>query len=88
MPPLKKFSRDSLVTDVQLICQQLMNDLLSIISGSTKDKNDQGRVFLYFKHVPVSSQKPVTKNMFLVHHENALFTIRWNMAVFIAFLDN
>ena len=44
----------------------------------------QGRVFVPFKHVPVCNQKSVTKNMFLVHHENALFTIRWNMAVFIA----
>ena len=31
MPPLKKLSRDSLVTDVQLIHQQVMNDLLTII---------------------------------------------------------
>ena len=31
MPPLKKLSRDSLVTDVQLIRQQVMNDLLTII---------------------------------------------------------
>ena len=31
MPPLKKFSSDSLVNDVQLICQQVMNDLLTII---------------------------------------------------------
>ena len=31
MPPLKKLSSDSLVTDVQLICQQVMNDLLTII---------------------------------------------------------
>ena len=28
---LKKLSRDSLVTDVQLIRQQVMNDLLTII---------------------------------------------------------
>ena len=31
MPPLKKLSRDSPVDDVQLICQQVMNDLLTII---------------------------------------------------------
>ena len=31
MPPLKKLSRDSLVDDVQLIHQQVMNDLLMII---------------------------------------------------------
>ena len=31
MPPLKKLSRDSLVNDVQLICQQDMIDLLTII---------------------------------------------------------
>ena len=31
MLPLKKLSRDSLVNDVQLICQQFMNDLLTII---------------------------------------------------------
>ena len=31
MPPLKKLSRDSLVNDVQLICQQVMNDLLTIM---------------------------------------------------------
>ena len=31
MVPLKKLSRDSLVNDVQLICQQVMNDLLTII---------------------------------------------------------
>ena len=31
MPPLKKLSRDFLVTDVQLIRQQVMNDLLTII---------------------------------------------------------
>ena len=31
MPPLKKLSRDSLVTDVQLVCQKVMNDLLTII---------------------------------------------------------
>ena len=31
MPPLKKFSRDFLVIDVQLILQQVMNDLLTII---------------------------------------------------------
>ena len=31
MPPVKKLSRDSLVTDVQLIRQQVMNDLLTII---------------------------------------------------------
>ena len=30
MPPLK-FSRDSIVNDVQLNCQQVMNDLLTII---------------------------------------------------------
>ena len=30
MPPLKKLSRHSLVTDVQLICQQVMNDLVTI----------------------------------------------------------
>ena len=49
---------------------------------------NQGRVFVPFKHVPVCNQKSVTKNMFLVHHENAFFMIWWNMAVFIAFLDN
>ena len=38
MPPLKKLRRDSLVTDVQLIRQQVMNDNKS---GSTKIKNDQ-----------------------------------------------
>ena len=31
MPPLKKLSKDSLVTDVQLICQQVMNDIFTII---------------------------------------------------------
>ena len=31
MPPLQKLSRDSLVNDVQLICQQVMNDLPTII---------------------------------------------------------
>ena len=31
MPPLKKLSRDSLVTDVHLIYQQVRNDLLTII---------------------------------------------------------
>ena len=31
MPPLISFSRDPLVTDVQPICQQVMNDLLMII---------------------------------------------------------
>ena len=31
MPPLNKLSRDSLVNDVQLICQHVMNDLLTII---------------------------------------------------------
>ena len=31
MPPLKKLSRASLVNDVQLICQQDMIDLLTII---------------------------------------------------------
>ena len=31
MPPLKKMGRDSLVTDVHLTCQQVMNDLLMII---------------------------------------------------------
>ena len=31
MPPLKKLSRDFLVTDVQLIRQQVTNDLLTII---------------------------------------------------------
>ena len=31
MPPLKKLSRDFLVIDVQLIRQQVMNDLLTII---------------------------------------------------------
>ena len=30
MPPLKKLSRDSLVNDLQLICQQVMNELLTI----------------------------------------------------------
>ena len=40
MPPVKKLSRDSLVNDVQLIRQQVMNDLLTIISGSTKVKID------------------------------------------------
>ena len=30
MQSLKKLSRDSVVTDVQLICQQVMNDLLTI----------------------------------------------------------
>ena len=34
MPPLKKLSMDSLVTDVQLICQPVMNDLLTIIKVS------------------------------------------------------
>ena len=32
MLPLKKSSRDSLVNDVQLICQQVMNDPLMIIN--------------------------------------------------------
>ena len=50
--------------------------------------NELGRVFVPFKHVPVCNEKSVTKNMFVVHHENALFTKRWNMAVFLAFLDN
>ena len=31
MPPLKKLSRDSLVNEVQLICQQDMIELLTII---------------------------------------------------------
>ena len=31
MPPLKNLGRDSLVTDVQLIWQQVMNDLLTKI---------------------------------------------------------
>ena len=31
MPPLQNLSRDSLVNDVQLICQQVMNDLPTII---------------------------------------------------------
>ena len=31
MPPLKKLSRDSIVKDMQLICQQDMIDLLTII---------------------------------------------------------
>ena len=31
IPPVKKLSRDSLVNDVQLICQQVMNDQLTII---------------------------------------------------------
>ena len=31
MPPLQKLSSDSLETDVQLICQQVVNDLLTII---------------------------------------------------------
>ena len=31
MPTLKKLSRDFLVTDEQLLCQKVMNDLLAII---------------------------------------------------------
>ena len=39
MPPLKKLSRDSLVTDVQLTHQQVMNDLLTIIKvGQQRSK--------------------------------------------------
>ena len=33
MPPLKKYNRDFLVTDVQLIRQQVLNDLLTIIKA-------------------------------------------------------
>ena len=32
-PPLKKIEQGSLVNDVQLICQQVMNDLLTIIKA-------------------------------------------------------
>ena len=31
MPPVKNSAEISLVTDVQLICEQVMNDLLTII---------------------------------------------------------
>ena len=41
-PPLKKLSRDSLVTDGQLICQQVMNDLLMIIKVGQKGQECLG----------------------------------------------
>ena len=63
-------------------CSRLQKSQPSHVVGYRK--SNQGRVFVPFKHVPVCNQKSVTKNMFLVHHENALFTIRWNMVVFIA----
>ena len=50
-PPLKTLSMDSLVTDVQLIRQQVMNDLLTIIKvGQQRSKMITARRFLGSKN--------------------------------------
>ena len=58
MPPLKKLSRNSLVTDVQLICQQVMNELLMII------KVGQQRSRLTKLNIITSRRFLVSKNQF------------------------
>ena len=46
MPPLKKLSRDSLVTDVQLIHQQVMIDLLTIIKVGQQRSRMTGLIII------------------------------------------
>ena len=58
MPPLQKLSSGSLVTDVQLICQQVMNDLLAIIKVGQQRSRMSGLIII------TSRRFLATKNQF------------------------
>ena len=82
MPPLKQLSRDSLVNDVQLIGQQVMNDLLMIIKvGQHRSRMTRliiitARRFLASKN---QFQLPILEFGYIGHRKASFSSIQHNI---------